>query len=316
VTWQAPEPPPAPLPFGWTDADLATVALMGKEFGIAPLEILALFYSESGLNPQASREGLAGLTPIVETEMGWPHGTIAQLNAGPIVGYLQAVFQLWAHVQEKYVGKTFAAKGREWGTSPGTALYTFHGFLGPALAAHGPGSILGKKPPIWPVVWSGGGWSYQGQPAAAALGRPLTGQEILYSGNPGLDLGHKGTITVGDMAARVKNKAAALQADPQASRLWKRLQSFDTLPTQGPESVPPLSSLFGAVREAWKALTGTDIRTRTATSTGEAPNAAPGGAAPEGGTTAVDGAAALLLLAGLGIVGWQLTRKGRARSRM
>jgi hypothetical protein len=302
LAWQAPAPQPQPLPYGWTDADLATVANVAQEFGIAPLEILALFYSESGLNPRASSAGLAGLTPVVESEMGWPSGTIRQLNAGPITAYMQAVFQLWSHVQEKYVGKTFVAKAAEWNVSPGAALYTFHGFLGPALGAHGPGSVLGRRPPIWPVVWQNGGWSYQGQPAAAALGRPLTGQEILYAGNPGLDPTHSGQITVGDMAARVKNKAIQLQSDPLTSRLYKRLQSFDTLATG---EVPPLSSLFGAIRADWRALTGTDIRTKAATA-GESPHNA-GGAAPS--SAAGSSAAPLLLLAALGLAAWHFRKR-------
>jgi len=310
LDWRAPAPPPQPLPFGWTDADLATLANMSQEFGIAPIEVLALFYSESGLNPQASREGLAGLTPIVETEMHWPRGTVAQLNAGPITGYLQAVFQLWAHVQETYVRKTFPAKGAEWGVSPGTALYTFHGFLGPAMAAHGPGSVLGRKPPVWPVLWVGNGWTYQGAPVAAALGRGLTGPEILYSGNPGLDIGHKGTITVGDMAARVKGKAEQLKADPQAGILYRRLMSFDTLPTG---DVPPLSSLFGAVRAEWQRLTGTDVRIHVGTLAGEAPHFGGGAADAAPGSSGSSGAGGALLLAGAALLAWQLLRRKGSR---
>jgi hypothetical protein len=308
LDWQAPEPPPAPLPYGWTDADLATLANMAQDLGIAPVEVLALFYSESGLNPQASPEGLAGLTPIVEQEMGWPAGTVHQLNAGPITAYLQAVFQLWAHVAEKYARTSFAAKGQQWGVSPGTALYTFHGFLGPALSATSAASILGRKPPVWPVTWQSGGWSYQGQPIAAAIGRPLTGAEVLYSGNPGLDPTHKGTITIADMAARVKNKAAQLKADPLTSRLWQRLQSFETLPTG---TVPPLTSLFGAVRTLWKNLTGTEIRTQSAATVGEAPHTT--GAALAAEASNAGSGAAIVLLAGLGVLGWQLFRRGKGR---
>jgi len=277
---------------------------------------LALFYSESGLNPHASPEGLAGLTPVVEQEMGWPSGTIKQLNAGPVTGYLQAVFQLWAHLQEKYVGKTFPAKGKEWGVSPGTALYTFHGFLGPALSAHGPGAVLGKKPPIWPVVWANGGWSYNGAPVSAELGRSLTGQEILYSGNPGLAGlagGNRDTITIGDMAARVKKKAQELQSNPTTKALYQRLQGFETLPSG---TVPPLSDLFGAVSVAWKNLTGTPIRTKVAATAGEAPNTSPTGTAtPEassGAPAAATGSgAALLLAAGIALVVWQLSQRKR-----
>ena len=300
--WKAPAPAPG-MPYGWTDGDLATVVRMGQEFGISPLEILALFYSESGLNPKASPEGLAGLTPVIETEMGWPHGTIAQLNAGPITGYLQAVFQLWAHVQEKYVGKTFTAKGNEWGVSPGAALYTFHGFLGPAMQAHGTNAILGKKPASWPVTWQNGGWSFNGAPIA------LTPLEAEYAGNPGLDIGNKGTITVGDMAARVKNKAQQLQADPNGAILYHRLQSFDTLPSSGPQAVPPLSDLFGAIQGVWKQLTGTNIRTKVAATAGEAPNTTtPSTATPEtpaaGAAVPASSGAALLLAGAVALAAW------------
>ena len=314
LDWHPAGSPVAALPFGWTDADLATLANMAQEFGIAPLEIMALFYSESGLNPHAGPEGLAGLTPVVEQEMGWPSVTIKQLNAGPVTGYLQAVFQLWAHVQEKYVGKTFVSKGKEWGVSPGTALYTFHGFLGPALSAHGPQAILGQKPPVWPVVWANGDWSYNGAPVSAELGRKLTGPEVLYAGNPGLAGlagGSKDTITIADMGARVKRKAQELQANPTTAKLYDRLQGFETLPSG---QVPPLSDLFGAVSTVWKNLTGTSIRTKVAATTGEAPNTSPTGTAtpePSSGATAAAGSAggALLLAAGIALVVWQLSKK-------
>ena len=312
LDWHPAGSPVAALPFGWTDADLATVANMAQEFGIAPLEILALFYSESGLNPHASSEGLAGLTQVIETEMHWPAGTIKQLNAGSITAYLQAVFQLWAHVQEKYVGRTFVSKAKEWGVTPGTALYTYHGFLGPAMSAHGPGAILGQKPPVWPVVWANGGWSYNGAPVSAELGRNLTGQEVLYAGNPGLAGlagGSKNTITIADMGARVKRKAQELQSNPTTAKLYDRMQGFETLPNG---AVPPLSDLFGAVRVAWKNLTGTDVRTKVAATAGEAPNTSPTGTpTPEGATVAPSSGsgAALLLAAGIALLVWQFSKK-------
>lgn len=308
LDWFSPEPHP-PLPFGWRDSDLATLHHMAEEFGIPPLEVLALFYSESGLNPKASPEGLAGLTPIIETEMGWPHGTIKQLNSGPITAYLQAVFQLWAHVQEKYVGTTFAAKAKDWGVSPGVALYTYHGFLGPAMAAHGPSAVLGKKPPVWPVTWQANGWTYQGQPIAAALGRPLSGAEVLYAGNPGLDIGGKGTITVGDMAKRVANKSAELRANPVTKPLADVTRSFDSLPTG---ELPPLADLFGAVRAAWKQLTGSDVRTKVDKAPKPSKPNDPASPLPAGGASASDGGA-LLLVAGVALAAWYLSRSRRGK---
>lgn len=303
LDWFSPDPSPAPLPFGWRDSDVATLFNMAHDFGIPPLEVLALFYSESGLNPHASPEGLAGLTPIIETEMGWPSGTIKQLNAGPITTYLQAVFQLWAHVQEKYVGSSFAQKAAEWGVSPGVALYTYHGFLGPAMAAHGPAAVLGQRPPVWPVVWQGG-WKYQGQPIKDVLGRNLTGAEVLYSGNPGLDIGNKGTITVGDMAKRVANKAKELAANPQTKPLADRVRSFETLPTG---EVPPLASLFGAIRTPWKALTGTEIRTSLA----KGPTKTPKPDDPASGPPAASSGVPLLLVAGIAVAAWALWGRKR-----
>lgn len=278
LDWRSPDPSPA-LPYGWTDADLATLKHMASELGISPLEVLALFYSESGLNPKASSAGLAGLTPIIEQEMGWPSGTIKQLAAGPIVPYLQAVFQLWTHTAEKYVRTTYPAAAKKFGVTPGAILYGYHGFMGPMLNAGSnanAATVLGKRPPVWPVTWTAGkGWTYQGAPIRDAIGRELTGLEVLYAGNPGLDIGSKGTITLGDMQARVNRKAQELQADPKTGVLYTRLRSFDDLPDG---EVPPLSSLFGAVRGAWKALTGKEIVTTAGAV--EAPNTS-GGSAPE-----------------------------------
>lgn len=257
LDWTSPDPSP-PLPYGWTDADLATLKHIAAELGISPLEVMALLYSESGLNPKASPEGLAGLTPVIETEMGWPHGTIAQLNAGPITAYLQAVFQLWVHTAEKYVHSTYPARAAKLGVTPGTALYGYHGFVGPMTTAQNAATVLGKKPPVWPVTWTSKGWTYQGAPVREAIGRELTGLEGIYAGNPGLDLGQKGTITLGDMQARVNKKAVELQANPQTRALYTRLRSFDDLPTG---EVPPLSSLFNAIRPLWQQLTGTDVHT-------------------------------------------------------
>lgn len=291
LDWQSPEPGAA-LPYGWTDADVATVYQMARELGISPLEILALMYSESGLNPNASAEGLGGMTSITETEMGWPHGTIVQLNHGPITAYLQALFQFWAHIAEKYVRGSYPSRAAQLGISPGAALYIYHGFLGPAMGATGPGTILGQRRPGSPVTWvSGKGWVQDGAPVQ------LSGKEALYAGNPGLDIGNKGTITIGDMQARVTNKSNQVKATEPVKRIYERLRSFDDLPTG---NVPPLASLFGAVQTAWKALTGTNVRT-TLDAT-EAPNTH-GGATPEtpsaGGSGAGESGAALLLVAGV-----------------
>ncbi len=303
--WFDATPPAAPLPYGWTDADVATLLRVSHELGIDPLEVAALLYSESGMNPKSSPSGLAGLTPIVETEMGWPSGTIAQLNAGPITTYLQAVFQLWTHVQEKYVGKTFVAKGQQWNVSPGTALYVFHGFLGPALSASTRASVLGVKPPVWPVVWSGGGWRYNGAPVRDVLGRNLTGQEALYAGNPGLDARHSDTITIGDMAARVARKSLEAQSDPAAGAVLKRMAQIAQLP---PDELPTLGSLFGAVKAPWEALTGTPVRTSSHSDVTpeESPNTPRG--APET-STAGTGGGALLLFAALLAGAWYVTRR-------
>ena len=238
VTWVAPTPAETPLPDGWDDASVAVVGQMADALHVDPLDMLALFESESGLQPHIKPAGLAGLTSIVEVEMGWPSGTIAQLIAGPTLMQLQAIFALWAHVQDTYAGGSFAAKAKAWGVPTGAVLYAYHGFLRGALSASGPASVLAD---------------HANDPGG------------VYAGNPGLDIGNKGTITVGDLVARIAQKKTQLQGYGPTNAVWQRLRSLADLPSG---IVPSLSSFFASIRPAWRALTGRDVRTSAAANVG------------------------------------------------
>jgi len=266
LEWVAPVPDPGALPNGWTDAAVSTVTQMAERLGVPLIEILALFESESGMNvhslPNLAGMGLAGLTPIVELEMRWPRGTVHNAVAGDPVLQLQLIYQLWTHIQERYAGGSFVAKAKAWGVSPGVALYAFHGFLGGAQRATGPGSHLADA---------------SNDPQGA------------YSGNRGLDIGAKGFISVADLAARVKGKVAAVLGDPKALPVWRRAQSIDELP-QG--TAPTLTTIFRAIRPAWRALTGTDVRIDAT------PISAFADILGEGAASSAPGSAAMLMLIG------------------
>jgi len=279
--WVAPTPATTPLPDGWDDAAVAVVGQMADALHMDPLEMLALFESESGLQPHLKPAGLAGLTPIVETEMGWPHGTLAQLIAGPTVTQLQAIFALWSHLQEKYAGGSFAAVAKRWGVTVGPVLYAFHGFLRGALSATGPGSHLAD--------------------ASTDVGQA-------YSGNPGLDIGHKGYIAVSDLVQRIAQKKTQLQAYPPTLAIWQRLRSLADLPSG---TVPSLTDFFGSIRAAWRSLTGTDVRTSAAPVSGGAASAGEGAMLGLGGSPG-GSIAPLLFLGGLAWLVWGVCHgKGR-----
>jgi hypothetical protein len=284
VNWVAPDPAQDPLPEGWNDAAVAVVGQMADALGIPPLDMLAIFESESGLQPHLKPAGLAGLTPVVELEMGWPHGTIAQLIAGPVVDQLQGIFALWSHVQERYAGGSFAGKAKRWGVTPGVALYAYHGFLRGALSASGPGSHLAD--------------------AATDYGQT-------YSGNPGLDIGRKGFISVGDLVARVAQKKTAILGSRQKA-IYSRLQSLAESPSG---TVPSLSDFFGSIRGAWRSLTGRDVRTSAAPTSGGASAAGEDGALLRGSAAYGTGGAPSLIpvvLLGGGVAAllfcWKLRR--------
>ena len=283
INWVAPTPAQQPLPPGWDDAAVAVLGQMADALGIPPLDMLALFESESGLQPHLQPAGLAGLTSVVEQEMKWPAGTIKQLIAGPTVDQLQGIFALWSHVQEKYVpGQSFAATARRWGVTPGVALYAFHGFLRGALSATGPGSHLAD--------------------ASTDYGQT-------YSGNPGLDIGHKGYISVADIAQRIAQKKTALQANPQTAAIWHRLQSLADLPGG---TVPSLADFFGSIRGAWRSLTGRDVRTNAEPQEAGLPYTWISPYTPwsvPSGTGGASSAGGLILLGAAGLAWWLLKKK-------
>jgi hypothetical protein len=281
VSWVAPTPATDPLPDGWDDASVAVVGQMADALHMDPLEMLALFESESGLQPHLKPAGLAGLTPIVETEMGWPHGTLAQLIAGPTVTQLQGIFALWAHLQERYAGGSFAATAKRWGVPTGAVLYAFHGFLRGALSATGPSSHLAD--------------------AANDIGG-------VYAGNPGLDIGHKGFISVGDLVQRIAQKKSQLQAYAPTRAIWQRLRSLADLPSG---TVPSLTDFFGSIRTLWRNLTGRDVRTSAAPNSGGAAAAGEGAMLGPGGNPG-GSIAPLLFLGGLAWLVWKTCHaKGR-----
>lgn len=204
------------LPYGWTDEDLLAVLNMASNLGMDPLDVLAIFYSESGARPRI-RSGLGQLMPIIEVEMGWAPGTIDALVAGPIKDQLAAIADFWNHNQSRYVKTTYAEKARQWGVSVPTALYSYHIFLNASRFATGPDSVLADS---------------------------VTDAGKTYSGNSGIDVGSKGYITVADVQSRINRKRDEIGKDPLIVQVRDRLlvlEGSKKSPTSSPFSVIPLA---------------------------------------------------------------------------
>jgi len=187
------------LPYGWTDSDLLVLLDMASNLGVDPLDVLAIFYSESSARPHI-RSGLGQLMPIIEVEMGWAPGTIDALVDGPISEQLAAIADFWNHNQQKYVKTSYVEKARQWGVSAPTALYSYHIFLNASRAATGPNSVLADS---------------------------VSDAGKTYSGNSGLDIGGKGRITVADIQSRINNKRNEIGRDPLISQVRDRLIALE-----------------------------------------------------------------------------------------
>ena len=207
-------------PSSWDAASVAAVSSLAAELGVDALDLLAIWYSESGLDEHRGG-GLAQLTPVVESEMRWPAGTIAQVVAGPVAGQLIALRAFYRHLIGQYVPHgSLEATARAWGVSPAVVLYAFAGFPAGALVAAGRDSVL----------------------ADCCLA---------YAGNRGIDTNDDGQITVGDVERRLGEMRDRMLADPKGQALGRWVRASSSTAAAINRADP-----WRALSDAWRRLVG------------------------------------------------------------
>lgn len=203
----------------WQPGDAAAAVALADALGVDALDLAAIWYSESGLNPHA-RGGLAQMTPIVEIEMGWRPGTIAQVAGGPVLGQIGALAAFYDHLARRYARRPFASIARAWGVPPAAVLYAFAGWPTRAAAATSSASELAR-----------GGQGYRG--------------------NRHVDANNDGAITVSDVAARIAVSRDRMYGDPRAAAVAAMIETARKVPQRASlreqlaPIAPALARLFG-----------------------------------------------------------------------
>jgi hypothetical protein len=161
----------------WKPADFRQLASIARSFGMNPEDLLAVLYSESGLDPTARNPagslapiaiGLNQLTSAANSLVGITEAQRITLSSQPVSYQLELVRRYFA-------GLPYTKNG---GTYPrGGIIYTANFAPNKLLAGTDPSNVLYT----------------QGVDGAS------------YDLNSALDFGNKGYITIGDMDTQVNN---------------------------------------------------------------------------------------------------------------
>lgn len=183
-----------PLPSGWTNRDLLAVEALAAYFHADPRGILAIWNSESGIQPHLA--GPAGYFGLIMARPEYVDGVIGTswrnlvLN-GSIVDQISAIKQIWDSSAKTFLKESVSARAKRLGVRGDTVLYSLN-FV-PAYFAKMTSATA-------PMVVKGGG--------------PDGGS--FYHDNPGFDLDGKGYITVLDVQKRIDRMMAQGMAGPKA----------------------------------------------------------------------------------------------------
>ena len=199
------------LPYGWTERDLRAVEVLAGYFRANPRGILAIWNSESGLQPRlgpvSGYYGLIMAAPqFIDSSIGQSLANL--VKHGSIVDQIAAIKTFWEKSAKNYLGgDTVQARARKLGVRGDTVLYSLN-FV-PAYFA----KMQSAKQPM--IVSSAYGRSH-------GIASPDGGR--FYNDTPGFDLDHKGYINVLDVQKRI-----------------------DRMMIQGMAASSPTRALFGAV---------------------------------------------------------------------
>lgn len=234
------------LPYGWSESDLEIVVGMARGWKMAPEDLMAIWFSESGAQPRCRSIG-AGCIPanqplpegyihyfglimggatFVDPTLGWKSGTWEHITQKESIAVqLQAIAQFWDKLQKIYLGESATARAERIGVSTASVIYALNFVPAYAKRATSANSVLVKKGDI-------------------------VGGRDLYEDNKNLDLDHDGAITMKDMEARVVDRRNALASGGPGRTLYLAVKD-----TAG-GSVPALATLWAPISGAWEDLTG------------------------------------------------------------
>jgi hypothetical protein len=202
------------LPFGWTLKDLAGAATLADSYGAEPSDVLAIWFSESGLNPRNASEGYFGLImgrdDFVTQTAGMPRGSWEQIVTSAPLGtqlaaiqrFWDATIRLWMKAPQGSEGAVLNARAAQLGVTPAGFLYALN-FV-PAWA-------IRIKTADQPMIRSAelGGGDPNAQDSEARY----------YRDNPGFDVTQKGYISMRDMDLRISKFRDRALADAGARQL-------------------------------------------------------------------------------------------------
>ena len=225
------------LPSGWVSSDIDIVRALADAFGLTTDDLLAIWYSESGLKPRivtpAGAYEYAGLIEgltrpaMIDQTLGWPPGTWKTIvTERPLAVQLQAISQIWDKTFKTYLrGETIGSFADRMDVSPAAVAYALN-FL--------PARVGGLQTKLSPLTKS-------------TDKDPSTRSGSFYGDNPGLDLDKDGAITLHDLDLRIASKIASFRSDPSA-------QALASAARQSPGGT--LAALLAPYSSTWVQTTG------------------------------------------------------------
>lgn len=204
------------LPSPWTQRDLDAVGKLASFFKADPQGILAIWNSESGLNPHLGP--VSGYYGLIMAAPQFIDGTIGTSWAnlaknGTVVDQIAAIKTFWDHSAQGNLHESVASRAKKLGVRGDTVLYSLN-FV-PAYFAK---MTSAKQPMIVSSAYA----------QKTGTHSPDGGQ--FYHDNPGFDLDGKGYISVLDVQKRIDRmkkegmagpKAALFGAVPKNRPWWK-----------------------------------------------------------------------------------------------
>jgi hypothetical protein len=202
------------LPYGWTLRDLQGAGALADSYGADTSDILAIWFSESGLNPRNSGEGYYGLImgrdDFVTQTAGMPRGSWQDIVLNQSLGIQLAAIhrfwdgqiRLWMHAAQGNEGAALNARANQLGVTPAGLLYAIN-FV-PAWAVR---IKTADQPMIRSAEMGGGDPTEQDSEAR------------YYKDNPGFDVTNKGYISMRDMDLRISRFRDRALADAGARQL-------------------------------------------------------------------------------------------------
>lgn len=198
------------LPYGWTQRDLDAVTKLAGYFHADPRGILAIFRSESGLQPRLGPINVLGYYGLSMALPAYVDPVIHDswvdiVKNRPIADQVAAIKTYWdASAKGNLGGDSVQSRARKLGVRGDTVLYSLN-FV-PAYFA----KVKSAKEPM--VVSS----SY----AATHPQWPSHDGGSFYNDNPAFDLDGKGYISVLDVQKRLDKMIADAAHDPTTGPLF------------------------------------------------------------------------------------------------